>query len=111
MPKKTLPFTARPTRLTDRPVLARAVTEPKLAMALIASLTAEYAPGSNITRRELTESGQNARRCWFRAPRHYSASRSVVTRCTTEIALYRSHCSANNGISPNGHSDSEPAAN
>ncbi len=33
-----------------------------------------------VTRRELAENGQGPRNCWFRAPRHYSASLSVVTR-------------------------------
>jgi len=77
---RTLPFTARPARLTDRPVSARAVTEPRLALALIARLTAEYAPGCHITRRELAESRQIPRHRWYRAPRHYSASLLVVTR-------------------------------
>ncbi len=35
---------------------------------------------SGVTQRELAETGQNPRNCWIRAPRHYSASRLVVTR-------------------------------
>jgi hypothetical protein len=55
---RTLPFTARPARLADRAVLAIAVTGPKLAVALIAKLTAEYEPSYHITRRELAKSRQ-----------------------------------------------------
>ena len=44
-PGRTLLFTAPPARLTDRPVLARAVTEPKMAVTSIARLTDEYALG------------------------------------------------------------------
>ena len=42
-----------------------------------------------VTRRELAESRQNAGICWFRAPRHYSASRLVVTRPVPTAPRYQ----------------------
>ena len=60
----------------------KAVIEPKSALAVTARLAADYAPVWHITRRDLADSGQIPRHGWFRAPRHYSASRSVVTRFT-----------------------------
>ena len=54
---RTLLFTTPLAMLTDRPALARALTEPRLAVALFASLTAACEPGIRITRRELAKTG------------------------------------------------------
>ncbi len=43
----------------------------------------------SVTHRELTESRQNAGICWFRAPRHYSASLLVVTRQRRSVSPVR----------------------
>ena len=45
-----------------------------------------------VTRRELAESRKITRHCWSRAPRHYSASRLVVTRAVPTAPLYQCLC-------------------
>jgi len=47
----------------------------------------------SVTHRELAESRQNAGICWFRAPRHYSASLLVVRRALRSV-LSSCHASA-----------------